>query len=51
MAKITDEFFDTQGVKIQPRNKNWNGKRSIVTDNSDNLCLAHFTFYHRFNAH
>ena len=35
MAQITDEFFYTQLVKIQLRDKNWRGKRRIITQNSD----------------
>ena len=37
MAQITDEFFYTQVVKIQPRDKNWRG-------NSDGYLSPTFHF-------
>ena len=44
MAEITDEFIDTQVVKVQPRHKNWRGKRRIVTENSDGYLSPTFHF-------
>ena len=44
MAQITDEFFYTQVVKIQPRDKNWRGKRRIITQNSDGYLSPTFHF-------